>query len=117
MNTIQETRLWPLSSASEPSLRRPAVAHPAQAQGPMPPAPPVVRPQPRVSATPNCAARSAALERTETDLRRSARDFGGHREKAADLCHQAQAGNPAGAAVRQAVGKSSASEVKKPRQP
>ena len=30
------------------------------------------------------------LERTETDLRRSARDFGGHREKAADLCHQAQ---------------------------
>ena len=30
------------------------------------------------------------LERTETDLRRSARDFGGHRAKAADLCHQAQ---------------------------
>ena len=32
----------------------------------------------------------ATLRRTETDLRRSARDFGGHREKAADLCHQAQ---------------------------
>ena len=31
-----------------------------------------------------------SLERTETDLRRSSRDFSGHREKAADLCHQAQ---------------------------
>ena len=30
------------------------------------------------------------LERTETDLRHSSRDFGGHREKAADLCRQAQ---------------------------
>lgn len=30
------------------------------------------------------------LERTETDLRHSVRDFGGHREKAADLCHQAE---------------------------
>jgi len=30
------------------------------------------------------------LERTETDLRRADRDFGGHREKAADLCHQAE---------------------------
>ncbi len=32
----------------------------------------------------------ASLERTETLLRHSARDFGGHREKAADLCHQAE---------------------------
>ena len=30
------------------------------------------------------------LERVETQLRKSARDFGGHREKAADLCHQAE---------------------------
>jgi len=30
------------------------------------------------------------LERTEADLRRANRDFGGHREKAADLCHQAE---------------------------
>jgi hypothetical protein len=30
------------------------------------------------------------LERTEAQLRASARDFGGHREKAADLCHQAE---------------------------
>ena len=32
----------------------------------------------------------ASLVRTENQLRHSARDFGGHREKAADLCHQAQ---------------------------
>ena len=32
----------------------------------------------------------ANLERTETNLRRANRDFGGHREKAADLCHQAE---------------------------
>lgn len=31
-----------------------------------------------------------SLERTEADLRRSDRDFGGHRQKAAELCHQAQ---------------------------
>ncbi len=31
-----------------------------------------------------------SLERTEAQLRHSARDFGGHREKAADLCHQAE---------------------------
>ncbi len=30
------------------------------------------------------------LERTEADLRRADRDFGGHREKAADLCRQAE---------------------------
>jgi len=32
----------------------------------------------------------ASLERTETQLRKSNRDFGGHREKAAALCHQAE---------------------------
>lgn len=31
-----------------------------------------------------------ALGRTEADLRHSANDFGGHKEKAADLCHDAQ---------------------------
>ena len=31
-----------------------------------------------------------SLERTETQLRNSARDFGGHRAKAADLCRQAE---------------------------
>lgn len=67
-----------------------AVAHPAQAQGPMPPAPPVVRPHPQGERHPELRRALRALERTETDLRRSARDFGGHREKAADLCHQAQ---------------------------
>ena len=32
----------------------------------------------------------ASLARTESDLRHADRDFGGHRLKAADLCHQAQ---------------------------
>ncbi len=31
-----------------------------------------------------------SLERTEYDLRHAAHDFGGHRQKAADLCRQAQ---------------------------
>ena len=32
----------------------------------------------------------STLERVETQLRRANRDFGGHRAKAADLCHQAE---------------------------
>ena len=31
-----------------------------------------------------------SLERTEADLRRGDRDFEGHRQRAAELCHQAQ---------------------------
>lgn len=30
------------------------------------------------------------LEQTEANLRNAAHDFGGHRAKAADLCHQAE---------------------------
>ena len=30
------------------------------------------------------------LQRTEFDLRHASSDFGGHKEKAADLCHAAQ---------------------------
>ena len=64
------------------------LAHPASAQVPSPPfAGQRANGQEK---HPELRRALRALERTETDLRRSARDFGGHREKAADLCHQAE---------------------------
>ena len=66
-----------------------ALTQPVQAQVP-PPAPPMVRPHRGGERHPELRRALANLERTEAMLRRSARDFGGHREKAADLCHQAQ---------------------------
>ncbi len=67
-----------------------AFSQPAQAQAPLPPAPPMARPHRGGERHPELRRALASLERTETQLRRSARDFGGHREKAADLCHQAE---------------------------
>lgn len=61
---------------------------PATAQAP-PPVPPITRPH-SGEKHPELRRALRALERTETDLRRASRDFGGHREKAADLCHQAE---------------------------
>lgn len=65
-----------------------AFSTPAQAQ--TPPAPPMTRPHRGGERHPELRRALASLERTETLLRRSARDFDGHRAKAADLCHQAQ---------------------------
>ncbi len=51
----------------------------------IPPAPPIAGER-----HPELRRALRTLQRTETDLRRVNRDFGGHRQKAADLCHQAQ---------------------------
>ncbi len=64
-----------------------AFSQPSPAQ--TPPAPPTA-PAPARERHPELRRALATLERTETQLRKSARDFGGHRSKAADLCHQAQ---------------------------
>lgn len=64
------------------------LTQPAIAQGPPPP-PFMGRPH-RGERHPELRRALRTLERTETDLHRSARDFGGHRLKAAELCHQAQ---------------------------
>lgn len=67
-----------------------SIVSPAAAQAP---APPVFR-QPGQhrggERHPELRRALRSLERTEAELRHSARDFSGHREKAADLCHQAQ---------------------------
>jgi len=65
-------------------------ASPASAQAPLPPTVIGRHGQHRGERHPELRRALRALERTETDLRRSARDFGGHREKAADLCRQAE---------------------------
>ena len=67
-----------------------SLAPPASAQ--VPPQPPIVGGQPHRGGERHPELRRAlrTLQRTEADLRRSANDFGGHKEKAADLCRQAQ---------------------------
>lgn len=65
------------------------LAHPASAQTPPPP-PFAGQRGHGQERHPELRRALRMLERTETDLRRSARDFSGHREKAADLCHQAE---------------------------
>ena len=65
-----------------------AFTQPAQAQ--TPPAPPMARPHRGGERHPELRRALASLERTETQLRRSGRDFDGHRAKAADLCRQAE---------------------------
>lgn len=55
----------------------------------VPPAPPLAGQHPG-ERHPELRRALRTLARTETDLRRANRDFGGHRQKAADLCHQAQ---------------------------
>ncbi len=62
------------------------LAAPASAQVPPPPFGGPVRGERH----PELRRALATLQRTEADLRRASRDFGGHRQKAADLCHAAQ---------------------------
>ena len=57
----------------------------------VPPLPPTVGGQHRGGERhPELRRALRTLGRTEADLRHSANDFGGHKEKAADLCRQAQ---------------------------
>ncbi len=85
-----------------PKILLPAVAAltlcavlPAAAQTlplPLPPAAGVQRTGPHRGGERHPELRRAlrTLERTEADLRRANRDFGGHRTKAANLCRQAE---------------------------
>ena len=63
------------------------VAAPASAQAPFPG---LGYGQPHGERHPELRRALATLRRTESDLRHANRDFGGHRQKAADLCHAAQ---------------------------
>ncbi len=64
-----------------------AAALPISTQAQTPPPPPFAA---RGERHPELRRALRTLERTEADLRRANRDFGGHREKAADLCRQAE---------------------------
>ena len=86
MNTWQKgiTALAALAVLGASTL---GLSAPASAQ--VPPPPPFGGPV-RGERHPELRRALATLQRTEVDLRRSDRDFGGHRRKAADLCHAAQ---------------------------
>ena len=86
MNTAQKITA---TLAITASLGAVGFALPQSSHAQAPLAPAVVR-QMRAERHPELRRALATLVRTETELRKSARDFGGHREKAADLCHQAQ---------------------------
>jgi len=66
-----------------------AFSQPAQAQGPMPPAPPAARPHPRGERHPEIRLALRNLQRSKENLQRAAHDFGGHREQALDLVQRA----------------------------
>jgi hypothetical protein len=62
---------------------------PASAQAPYP-GPPMAGMRHHGERHPELIRALRNLRQTEFDLRHSAHDFGGHRLKAADLCHRAQ---------------------------
>lgn len=88
MHTIQKLTLAlaALAVLGASTLR---ITPPASAQI-LPPAPPIAGQRHGGERHPELRRALRTLARTEADLRHANRDFGGHREKAADLCRQAQ---------------------------
>jgi len=66
-----------------------AFSPPAQAQGPMPPAPPITRTHPHGERHPELRRALRNLQQAQGNLQRAAHDFGGHREQALDLVQKA----------------------------
>lgn len=87
MNTLQK-HITALAALTVLSASAFGLAAPASAQAPFPGTPGLG--QPHGERHPELRRALATLRRTEYDLRHANRDFGGHRQKAADLCHAAQ---------------------------
>ena len=66
-----------------------AFSQPVQAQGPMPPSPPMSRPHPRGERHPEIRRALRNLQQAKGNLQRAAHDLGGHREQALDLVQRA----------------------------
>ena len=66
-----------------------AASTPAQAQGPMPPAPPMTRPHPRGERHPEIRRALRNLQQAKGNLQHATHDFSGHREQALDLVQKA----------------------------
>ena len=66
-----------------------AFSQPAQAQGPMPPAPPTSRPHRGGERHPEIRRALRNLQQAKENLQRAAHDLGGHREQALDLVQRA----------------------------
>lgn len=66
-----------------------AFTQPAQAQGPLPPAPPMTRPHRGGERHPEIRRALRNLQQAKGNLQNAARDFSGHREQALDLVQRA----------------------------
>ncbi len=66
-----------------------AFSTPAQAQGPLPPAPPMARPHRGGERHPEIRRALRNLQQAKGNLQSAAHDFGGHREQALDLVQRA----------------------------